>query len=428
MRYIALNFIRKNLSTDWAFLRKQESIVISMDPRFRGDAKKKNNSVVMNWVNFTLSIFILFCIFSSIPAHAEKKQEKLKVLENKVQQEKDHQEELKKQADQLEKDMKGLKTNLIEATSSVQKQERNLQDIQNKLDDLSKQKQDMEDNLSKERTSLANLIVALERIRRLPPETLIARPDAPLQTAQAATVLGTILPEINRRAEKLKSDLTALSVVAQDLNEQKTEMEKSAEKLKSDRKKMNSLIADRSKSLKDTKSKVAAKEIEIANLTKEAKDFRDLIKTLEKKHRNNTSARTGNNKNDNVDTGPALGTGHLPVSGIIKTRYGETDDIGALSKGVTFVSNPGSVVVAPLGGIVRYAGSFRNYGNIVLIEHKNKFHSLVAGLGKVDTFVGQHLDAGEPLGSLPDKSGRLYYELRYQGEPVNPSKKFSKLD
>lgn len=85
--------------------------------------------------------------------------------------------------------MKGLKTNLIKATSNVQKQERSLQDIENKLDDLQKQKQEQESNLAKQRQSLADLILALERIRRLPPETLVARPDAPLQTAQAATVL-----------------------------------------------------------------------------------------------------------------------------------------------------------------------------------------------------------------------------------------------
>jgi septal ring factor EnvC (AmiA/AmiB activator) len=106
----------------------------------------------------------------------------------------------------------------------------------------------------------------------------------------------------------------------------------------------------------------------------------------------------------------------------------KTDDIGASSQGLIFSARAGSVVVAPLGGTVRYAGEFRNYGKIVLIEHKNKFHSLVAGLGKVDTFVGQRVDAGEPVGILPEQSGRLYYELRYQGEPVNPSKKFSKLN
>lgn len=374
-------------------------------------------------------------LLSLSPAHADKKQEKLQSIEQKMAEEKVRQAELKAQAEKLEKDMKGLKTDLIQTTASVQKQERTIQDIETKLTELQNTKQEQEANLSKQRKTLAELILALERIRRLPPETLIARPDAPLQTAQAATVMGSILPEINKRAAQLKTDLDALATVEQDLTDQKENLEQTSQKLKTDQDKMNKLINERSKTLEDTKSKVAAKSAEIASLSKEAKDFRELIKKLEKKNRE-IDQRTGNanshkdkeSRKGSESTGPALGTGRLPVSGIIKTRYGETDDIGATSKGITFKARPGSVVVAPLSGTVRYTGSFRSFGNIVLIEHKNKFHSLVAGLGKIDTFVGQRVDAGEPLGTLPDDSGRLYYELRYQGDPVNPSKKFSKLN
>lgn len=366
------------------------------------------------------------------PAYAEKvapKKEQLKDIEDKVAAEKAHQAELKEAAEKIESDMKGLKTDLIDTTKSVQKNERSLQDIEDKIDELQKQKQDMEDNLQKNRTSLANLILALERIRRLPPETLIARPDAPLETAQAATVLSNILPEINKRADQLKLDLEALSKVEDDLNDQKSKVESATAKLKTNKDKMNKLVDERSKALETTKQKVAAKNIEIANLIKESTDLRDLIKKLEQKNRE-AEKRTGDapRYRGKEDAGPALGTGRLPVSGIIKTHYGETDDIGATSQGLVFSARAGSVVVAPLGGTVRYAGSFRNYGKIVLIEHKNKFHSLVAGLGKVDTFVGQRVEAGEPIGTLPDSTGRLYYELRYQGDPVNPSKKFSKLD
>lgn len=371
-------------------------------------------------------------LFALSPAFAAEKiapkQAQLKEIESKVEAEKAHQEELKAAAEKIEKDMKGLKTDLIDTTKSVQKNERTLQDIEDKIKTLQTQKQELEKTLKSKRQSLANLILALERIRRLPPETLIARPDAPLETAQAATVMGSILPEINKRANQLKTDLQKLSEVETDLNNQKAEVEKATAKLKTTKDKMDKLVDDRSKALETTKQKVAAKSLEIANLTKEATDFRDLIKKLEKKNRE-IDARTGNSpKRDKSDSGPALGTGRLPVSGIIKTRYGESDEIGATSQGLIFSAREGSVVVAPLGGIVRYAGTFRNYGKIVLIEHKNKFHSLVAGLGKVDTFVGQRVEAGEPIGTLPSSSGRLYYELRYQGDPVNPSKKFSKLD
>ncbi len=139
---------------------------------------------------------------------------------------------LKAAAEKIEKDMKGLKTDLIDTTKSVQKNERSLQDIETKITDLQKQKQGLEDTLKSKRESLANLILALERIRRLPPETLIARPDAPLETAQAATVMGSVLPEINKRANLLKADLQTLSEVEADLNNQKAEVEKPMAKLK----------------------------------------------------------------------------------------------------------------------------------------------------------------------------------------------------
>lgn len=376
----------------------------------------------------TVLIFSFLLLFSAHPIYAESKKDELKKIEQKVQAEKNRQKELRTAAEKLEKDMKGLKTDLIDTTKSVQKNERSLQEIEDKIATLQTQKNDLDKNLQSKRQSLADLIMALERIRRLPPETLIARPDAPLKTARAATVMGSILPEINKRANQLKEDLAVLSELESELNEEKAKVEKATTQLKSEKSKMDKLVSERSKSLKETKQKVAAKNIEIANLTKEAKDFRDLIKKLEKKNRE-VDARTGNAPpSKSKDTGPALGTGRLPVSGIIKTRYGETDDIGATSQGLIFSARAGSVVVSPLGGTVRYAGEFRNYGKIVLIEHKNKFHSLVAGLGKVDTFVGQRVDAGEPIGILPESSGRLYYELRYQGDPVNPSKKFSKLN
>lgn len=356
------------------------------------------------------------------------KQEKLKEIEHKVEAEKRHQEELKAAAEKIEKDMKGLKTDLIDTTRSVQKNERSLQDIETKITTLQIQKKDLEITLKSKRESLAGLILALERIRRIPPETLIARPDAPLETAQAATVMGSILPEINKRASELRTNIETLSKVEADLNTQKAEVEKETASLKTNKEKMDKLVTDRSKALEATQKKVQAKALEIATLTKEAKNFRDLIQKLEQKNRE-IDNRTGNTqKRHKLDTGPALGTGRLPVSGIIKTRYGETDEIGATSQGIVFSARGGAVVVAPLGGTVRYAGTFRNYGKIALIEHKNKFHSLVAGLGKVDTFVGQRVEAGEPIGTLPSSSGRLYYELRYQGDPVNPSKKFLKLD
>ncbi|MCB9995716.1 MAG: peptidoglycan DD-metalloendopeptidase family protein [Rhodospirillales bacterium] len=123
---------------------------------------------------------------------------------------------------------------------------------------------------------------------------------------------------------------------------------------------------------------------------------------------------------------PNKGTARLPVSGFITVGYGTTDEIGAYSQGIKLEARPGSLAVAPMGGIVRFAGQFKNYGNMVIIEHKNGYHSLIAGLHRIDAPVEGRINAGEPIGQLPLTSSRggrpaLYYELRRNGQPVNPA-------
>ena len=129
---------------------------------------------------------------------------------------------------------------------------------------------------------------------------------------------------------------------------------------------------------------------------------------------------------------PSAGRPQLPAAGSIITNYGKTDSIGAISKGITLQPSPGAIVVAPMGGIVRFSGSFLHYGRMVIIEHPKGYHSLIAGLDDINVSAGISITAGEPVGKLPTSTSRgeaptLYYELRFKGQPVDPSRTFSSL-
>jgi murein hydrolase activator len=81
------------------------------------------------------------------------------------------------------------------------------------------------------------------------------------------------------------------------------------------------------------------------------------------------------------------------------------------------------VVVAPDSGRVLFSGPFRGYGLILIIEHTGGYHSLLAGLGRIDATVGRTVEAGEPVGTMghdPDRNPSLYFELRRSGQPTNP--------
>ena len=100
-----------------------------------------------------------------------------------------------------------------------------------------------------------------------------------------------------------------------------------------------------------------------------------------------------------------------------------------------FPGRPGAQINAPYDGLVLYSGPFRAYGEIVIISLADGFQMILAGLSDSGVFVGQEILAGEPIGVMSgthsdenhhlgsSTSGRsqLYMELRFEGQPIDPS-------
>lgn len=116
--------------------------------------------------------------------------------------------------------------------------------------------------------------------------------------------------------------------------------------------------------------------------------------------------------------------GHLPfpARGRVAIRYGETTEVGVTHKGVSIEARDGAQVVAPYDGEVVFAGPFRGYGLLLIIEHGEGYHTLLAGMARVDAVVGQRVLAGEPIAIMAQTEGKptLYVELRRNGQPINP--------
>ena len=109
----------------------------------------------------------------------------------------------------------------------------------------------------------------------------------------------------------------------------------------------------------------------------------------------------------------------LPVSGRTVTGFGAPQASG-LSRGLTLAPIGGAQVVAPAAGRIAFAGPYRGYGSIVIIEHGGGWTSLVTGLARSDVDVGETVQAGSPLGIAAPTDPSVTLELRRDGEPVNP--------
>lgn len=352
---------------------------------------------------------------------------------------------LKAEMRALKNKLQGTQDEMVSVASDIQSNERVLFKLEAQIDTKKAEQETLEADLEKDKAALSNLVLALKRIRNIPPEALIARPGTPLKTAQSALLLNSILPSLYGRADIVRANLETLNTLTASLEDDRQQALNTAKKLEGNHKKLSTLMASRKNLYVRTTADHKKQQAELKRISAQATNLRDLVNRIETKQKEEDKARERRAQNASANSAarsiqrtpiPKTGSAQLPVSGIITAKYGSTDEIGATTQGLKITSRPNALIVAPMGGVVDYTGTFKSYGNIVILRHKDSYHSLIAGLDKIDTIVGRAVNAGEPIGKMPDKSANgasdnaqpvLYYELRYKGRPVNPSKKISGL-
>jgi septal ring factor EnvC (AmiA/AmiB activator) len=355
-------------------------------------------------------------------------------LEAQKKETEEKERELKAQLKELKSDLKSKKKDMISVAAEIKSNEKKLLELETRIDKRRQEQLALEVRLNEDKASISKLILALERVRRVPPEALLTKPGAPLETAQSAMLLQTTLPSIYERAGKLRDDLERLRTIMKELKTDREKVIETAKKLETDHKTLSGLMASRKSLYAKTEKDFKKQQAELKQISLQATSLKDLVKRIERKQREEDrrvkQASTATRAPNYIPTPvPRSGEAQLPISGLIKINYGNTDEIGAVSQGLKIEGRHGALVVAPMGGVVDYAGPFKGYGEIVILRHQKGYHSLIAGLDKIDTVVGRAVSAGEPVGKMASGNEKpvLYYELRYKGQPVNPSKKIAGL-
>jgi murein hydrolase activator len=121
----------------------------------------------------------------------------------------------------------------------------------------------------------------------------------------------------------------------------------------------------------------------------------------------------------------------LPAQGRQVLGFGEKTQYGGQSKGLVLETRSGAQVTSPCDGWIVYAGEFRSYGQLLIINAGGGYHVLLAGLSQIDVQPGQFVLGGEPVGTMSGWSQQaqpaaannapvLYVEFRKDGTPIDP--------
>ncbi|HMB75571.1 MAG TPA: peptidoglycan DD-metalloendopeptidase family protein [Kiloniellaceae bacterium] len=316
------------------------------------------------------------------------------------------------------------------------------------------------EELARRRQDHYRTLAALQRIALHPRTAVAVSAERPLDALRGALLLKAAVPALDEQAAELRLALEELDGLRYAILEERRNIAAASVALEQQRQAVALLIARKKNVLAVTEAELEQAETRAATLARQAADLRELMTLAVREDGNADATAAGVEADaatpqtaDEDDASPAgdetlsPGTqvavlerpdtirsfpadqGHilLPVAGQIVHRFGEhSAAVGALDpilKGIKIRCRPGAEVVAPYDGKVVYAGAFRSYGQILIIDHGGQYHTLLAGLHRIRAVVGQWVLAGEPVATMTpqdDKEPELYLELRRTGQPINP--------
>ena len=296
----------------------------------------------------------------------------------------------------------------------------------------------LREELGREQQPLVRLTAALQQFSRRPVALSVLQPGNVRDVVYLRAMLHNAVPQVQAGTEGLRGQIARAAQLRREA-EAVTEVLQAEEVALGERREQLAEIETRQRLAARQASGAADRETERAlALAEEARDLDGLVGELDRAAalRERLAAlpgprlRPASPENAEVErTAPATPETTrsasapspyiLPVAGRTVAGFGAPQESG-VSQGLTLAPLARAQVVAPADGRVAFAGPYRGYGRIVIIEHANGWTSLVTGLARIDTRVGEQIVGGAPLGIAGIENPRVTLELRRDGEPVNP--------
>jgi septal ring factor EnvC (AmiA/AmiB activator) len=290
--------------------------------------------------------------------------------------------------------------------------------------------------LAERQVPIARLTAALQQLAQRSPILALLEPGPVSDAVHRRIVLSHMLPIVLARTQDLRAELAKSAA-----------LRRSEEQVAQAQRKTRADLEDQRKTLAglEQRLRVAARQLhETAGVEteralamgEEARDIGDLVGRIKDAGavreallrlpgptlRPAVPGDTAPPITAAVATGPTLAppSYRLPVVGDVVSGFGEVSAAGVRSRGLSIATSSSATVVAPASGRIAFAGPFRGYGQILIIEHGGGWTSLIANLGRLSAQIGDEVRQGDPIGSAPaDNRPQIVLELRKGETPID---------
>lgn len=269
---------------------------------------------------------------------------------------------------------------------------------------------------------LLRLNALLQNMTRQPVSLLLARPGDRRDYVRLRAAMASIQPVIAARTLALRDQMAMQRELQKQERVAIGALGKARIDLESRRKALAALESDsRGKAL----SLNADAAIEYERAIGQGERARDLVERIDADRESGQSAAE---LAAYAGPQPRLGGGPrrvdssvyiLPVSGLVVSGFGELNPTGYRERGIRFAVQPEARIVAPAAGKVTFAGRYRSFGNIVIIEHGNGWATLVTGIERLGVETGAQVRQGATIGNAGGEEPEIMVELRRNGRIID---------
>ncbi|UWU20962.1 MULTISPECIES: murein hydrolase activator EnvC [unclassified Rhizobium] len=362
----------------------------------------------------------------------------------------------------LDKSTASLRQALIDSAARRRDMDRKIEQSERKLTDLAVKEDKIRKSLHERRALLAEVLGALERMGRNPPPALLVTPDDALASVRSAILLGAVVPGMRKETDKLIADLTDLTKLHAATAAEKADLTATMTNSLEEERRMDMLVAENDKHSHENAAELDAERKRSEELAGQATSLEGLVASLESQigsvrdaaaaaraeearreqmtdqQREQARALAESGVPDKNRIAPAYPFSdlkrklELPVAGDILRQFGDDDGTGHTAMGLTLATGADALVTAPADGTVVYAGAFRSYGQMVILDTGDGYHMVLSGMDAIKTRLGKFVFAGEPLAVMGQKRvasatalaletdrPTLYIEFRKDGKPVD---------
>ncbi len=399
---------------------------------------------------------------AALKAKRDEVAKELQGLSQSIKMSSDKSEQLRQSIVALDKSTASLRQALIDSAARRKDLEQKIAESERKLASFGLREDIIRKSFRSRRGILAEVLGALERMGRNPPPALLVKPEDALGAVRTAILLGAVVPGMRKETEKLAHDLEELANLRTASQKEREQMVASLKGRQEEESRM-ALLLDENAKLSQRNSAQLQDELQRSQqLAQQSASLQGLISSLEsqitsvktatqqskledlrraqmsdaqREQERNTANNTPPDKNRIVPAFPfdeLKAKLELPAAGDVLRTYGDPDGTGHEAKGIVIATTPAAVVTAPADGTVVYAGQFRSYGKMVILNPGSGYHIVLSGMEGVDVHAGQFVLSGEPIGAMGDKRvasaaafsletnrPTLYIEFRKDGNSVD---------